>query len=108
MTNTDEDISRLSGFMVCPKRISASTNSGALQHNKNITAIFKRKMHAHILEHLMFEHLMFDANTYSTPKQLKSFRDKLRHSVIPDELKPVEKEFKKTLKYMLKFIKSKL
>lgn len=103
MMNTDENTSRLSGFMVCPKRISVSTNPGALQHNKNITAIFKRKMHAHILNHLMF-----DANIYSTPKQLKSFRDKLKHSAIPDELKPVEKEFKKTLKSMLKFIKSKL
>ena len=101
--NTDEHTNRLSCFMVCPKRISVSTNPGALQHNKNITAIFKRKMHAHILNHLML-----DANIYSTPKQLKAFRDKLKHSVIPDELKPVEKEFKKTLKSMLKFIKSKL
>ena len=103
MTDTNESINNLSGFMVCPKRLSVSTNPGALQHNKNITAIFKRKMHAHILNHLMF-----DNSTYHTPKQLKSFRDKLRHSVIPDELKLVEKEFKKTLKYMLKFIKSKL
>lgn len=103
MTDINEYISNLSGFMVCPKRISVSTNPGALQHNKNITAIFKRKMHAHILNHLMS-----GAGVYLTPKQLKSFRDKLKHSVIPDELKPVEKEFRKTLKYMLKFIKSKL
>lgn len=103
MTDIVEHISRLSGFMVCPKRISVSTNPGALQHNKNITSIFRRKVHAHILKHLLF-----GSNIYSTPKQLKAFRDKLRHSAIPDELKPVEKEFKKTLKSMLKFIKSKL
>ena len=103
MTTTDDQIRRLSGFMVCPKRLSASTNPGAIQHNKNITAIFKRKIHTRILNHLMF-----DNSTYHTPKQLKAFRDKLKHSAIPDELKPVEKEFKKTLKSMLKFIKSKL
>ncbi|MBP5595351.1 MAG: hypothetical protein J6Y02_08210 [Pseudobutyrivibrio sp.] len=101
--STDEHTNRLSCFMVCPKRISVSTNPGALQHNKNITAIFKRKMHAHILNHLMF-----DASIYSTPKQLKAFRNKLRHPIIPEEFEPVEKEFRKTLRAMLRFLKSKL
>ena len=103
MTDTNENINNLSGFVVCPKRISTSTNPGALQHNKNITATFKRKMHAHILNHIMF-----DDSTYHTPKQLKAFRNELRHPIIPDEFKPVENVFKKTLKSMLRFLKSKL
>ena len=103
MTITDESIRDLSGFVVCPKRLSKSTNPGSVRHNKKVMARFKRKMHAHILNHLMF-----DDSVYHTPKQLKAFRNKLRHPIIPEEFKPVEKEFRKTLRAMLRFLKSKL
>ena len=103
MITIKEHISGLSGFMICPKRLSASTNPGAIQHNRNITALFKRKIHTRILNNLMF-----DNNAYHTPKQLKAFRNKLRHPIIPEEFKPVEKEFRKTLKSMLRLLKSKL
>lgn len=103
MTSMDESIRDLSGFVVCPKRLSKSTNPGAVRHNKKVMARFKRKMYAHILNHLMF-----DDSVYHTPKQFKAFRDKLRHPVIPEELRVVEKEFRKTLKSMLRFLKSRL
>lgn len=103
MINTDEHTNRLSDFMVCPKRISVSTNPGALQHNANSMARFKRKLHKQIL--LSF---LFDADSYYSPKELKLLMHKLKHPNLPDDIKYVSKIFKQEFKAILKYIRKRL
>lgn len=43
------ELTEPSGFVICPRNLSKSTNKGAIQHNANKTVRFKRKLHQPIL-----------------------------------------------------------
>ena len=103
MTSMDESIRDLSGFVVCPKRLSKSTNPGAVRHNKKVMARFKRKLHKQIL--LSF---LFDADSHYSPKELKLLIYKLRHLNLPDDIKYASRIFKQELKAILRYIRKRL
>ena len=91
------------GFFVCPRNLSKSTNKGALQHNANRMARFKRKLHQQIL--LSF---LLDADSYYSPKELKLLMYKLKHQNLPDDIKYVSRIFKQELKAILRYIRKRL
>ena len=93
----------LSGFFICPRNLSKSTNKGALQHNVNSMARFKRKLHQQIL--LSF---IFAPDSYYSPKELKQLMYKLKHQNLPDELKFASRIFRQELNAILKYIRKRL
>lgn len=66
------ELAEPSGFFICPRNLSKSTNKGALQHNANSMARFKRKLHKQILLSLLFA-----PDSYYSPKELKLLMYKL-------------------------------
>ena len=93
----------LSGFFICPRNLSKSTNRGALQHNANIRARFKRKLHQQIM--LSF---IFAPGSYYSPKELKLLMYKLKHQNLPDDIEYASKLFKQELKAILRYIRKML
>lgn len=92
-----------SGFFICPRNLSKSTNKGALQHNANRMARFKRKLHQHIM--LSF---LFAPGSYYSPKELKQLMYKLKHHNLPDDIKYASRIFRQELKAILRYIRKML
>lgn len=97
------ELAEPSGFFVCPRNLSKSTNKGAIQHNANSMARFKRKLHKQIL--LSF---LFASDGYYLPKELKLLMYKLKHQNLPDDIKYASGIFRKELKAILKYIRKRL
>lgn len=93
----------LSDCFICPRNLSKSTNKGALQHNINSMARFKRKLHKQIM--LSF---IFAADSYYSPKELKLLIYKLKHQNLPDDIKYASRIFKQELKAILRYIRKRL
>lgn len=92
-----------SGFFIGPCNLSKSTNKGALQHNINSMARFKRKLNRHIM--LSF---LFAPGSYYSPKELKQLIYKLKHPNLPDDIKYVSRIFRQELKAILRYIRKRL